>query len=443
MTVEFRAHSPEQYQALTFTTPVGLLACGIQFGKTKVGSVWMKTQNHTFTSSDDNFLVVSPTYKILTQSTLPPYLQIMADAGDFSKSDMALRIHGGGTVYMRSSTDPDSVVGITNIRAIWGDEAGLFTLYFSENLAARAAFKTAQTLYTTSPYTLNWLYRQIIQPKMRDKTARPDVTLIQAASWQNPFFPKDVIERNRLTMDPKRFNAMFGGQWERMSGLVYDCFDEVENQCDPFPLPPGTKIVGGIDWGFSDPFVFQLRAITPNGHQFQIQEFYKSGLTIMDIENVLIRLCQVHDVGAIYCGPDQPGHMEHLNRAFHKAHLKAHCMGADNSIRTGIDRHYELLKTRKLKLWRGCNPYSLDEISVFHYPNPEDLKPDQNSKDALPVKQQDHAMDCSRYISTSIYLGQDKRPPFVPNEISKNEDQYKRIERLKRRPRFAKTENWG
>ncbi len=102
----FLAHSEKQEKALFFETPMGLLACGIQFGKTKVGSVWMSMKNHTYTDPTDNFLIVAPTYKILTQSTLPPFLELMRGRGQFNKADMSMKVTGGGTVYMRSGENP-------------------------------------------------------------------------------------------------------------------------------------------------------------------------------------------------------------------------------------------------------------------------------------------------------------------------------------------------
>jgi PBSX family phage terminase large subunit len=405
----------------------------------------MKMANHTHTDPTDNFLIVAPTYKILQQATLPAYLNIMRGFGTYSKADNVFKIDGGGTVYCRTGTDPESIIGITNVRHIWGDEAGLYSLYFWENIRARAAFKEAPITLTTSPYTLNWIFKEIIRPKMKDKNARPDVDLFQAASWENPFMPMSVIEEARLTMDPRRFNALFGGQWERMSGLVYDCFDEDENQCGPVTFSHGSRIVGGIDWGYTEPFVLKIRGITPEQYHFGIDEFYRSGLTIVDIESTVVRLCGIYNIEVIYCGPDQPASIEHLNRALHKAGLRARCVAADNDVRTGIDRHYELLKTRRLKYVRGKNPYTIDEIDSYHYPEPKDLKPDQDIKDQTPVQQHDHALDADRYISIMTYLGSKLHKPTVAVEVRehKEEDQFKRIERLKRAPRFGgRSEDW-
>lgn len=397
----------------------------------------MKIANHLYTDPSDNFLIVAPTYKIMQQSTLPEYLKIMGGFGDYSKADAVFRIHGGGTVYCRTGTDPDSIVGITNIRHVWADEAGLLTLYFWENIQARAAFREAPITITTSPYTLNWLYREIIRPKMKDVTARPDVSLFQAASWENPFMPKSVIDSARISMDPRRFNALFGGQWERMSGLVYDCFDEIENTCEAFPLPHGTRVVAGVDWGYTHPFVIVVRAITPNGSHFQIGEFYQTELTIDRKVDAALRLKSVFGIETFYCDPAQPADIASFNQA------KLSAIGANNDIRPGIDRHYELIKTRRYKIFRGTSLHTEDETELYHYPRPEDRGADRDDTEDLPVDKDNHAMDANRYISLATYKQDTLRKPYVPAETPKNEDQFKRLERLKRTPRSRREEVWS
>lgn len=437
----FEPHTEKQERAIFSDRPIVVCGTGIQWGKTSVGAIKAKLAMHTFTADDDAFLIVAPTYKIMQQSTLPAFMRLMSDYGTLSRSDMTFKIHGGGICYLRTGTDPDSIVGITNVRFIWGDEAGLFTLYFWENIQARAAFKEAQIVLTTSPYTLNWLYKEIIRPKQRG-VGLANVELVQAASWENPFMPRTFIDERRKTMDPRRFNALFGGQWERMAGLVYDCFDEIENQCEAFTLPMGTKFYAGIDWGWTEPFVFKVRAVTPAGMQYGIFEIYRGHQTIMDIEAQLLRACRLFPIGAIHCGRDQPGYSEHLNRAFSREKLAAHCVPANTDVRLGIDRHYELLKTRRLKYWLGTGPHTLDELDTYHYPEPEDAKPDQKIKDQMPVQQHDHAMDAERYLSIALYDAHLRRAPIVPSE-QKPETQHQRIERLKRRPRVGGSERWS
>lgn len=391
-TLVFKPHTIKQQDAIFSDASITLLGTGIQFGKTISGAIWLKRQIHQHDEKENNFLIVAPTYKILSQSTLPPFLKYMEGFGDYNKAEACFTTHHGAKIFCRTNTDPDSIVGITNIRAIWGDEAGKFTLYFWENIQARAAFKDAPIMLTTSPYTLNWIYKELIKPHKAG--AFTNVKVIQAASNENPYFPASVFEEKKRTMDPRRFQMLFGGEWGKMSGLVYDCFDEDLNTVEPFQLPMGTKYYGGIDWGFTDPFVLLIRAVTPDGRHYQISEFYKTGCTINDI----IQLCQRKNAifGRItyFADPSQPGYIEELCRN----HIS--CIPADNDIRRGVDLHYELIKSRRFKLFKGTSPHSIDEYETYHYPEPEDLGPDDKGKDQLPVDQNNHVMDASRYPSS-------------------------------------------
>jgi len=435
---EWRPHSEKQELALFFSTIWAIIATGVQWGKTEVLAIWMKMQMHTFTDPSDNFILTSPSFPIMSQSTLPPFLALMEGLGRHDKKFNCFVMNQGGTCWFRTGTDPDSVVGIRNTRAVGCDEMGKYSLYFWQNIQGRAAPRAARILGVTSPYTLNFLYKEFIKPKALNPNARPDVTLIQAKSIENPYFSRERYEMAEKTMDPRRFAMMFGGEWGDVIGRVYDCFDEVENQCKPFVLPAGTRYVGGIDWGHTHAFVFKIRAITPDGRHFGVHEFYKTGLTISDIVTAVKRLCQVYDVSLVYCAPERPENILELNRAGVSA------IPADNSVRLGIDRHYELLKTRRLKYFEGMNPYTLDELASYHYAEPEELRPDQNAKDRDPVKQNDDAVDADRYISVMTFLRDQKTSPFVPQEVpKKSTDPHKDLARLLKGPRKGGAEEWG
>lgn len=431
----FKPHSEKQERAIFSPAKIVLAGTGIQWGKTRVGAVRMKIAMHTYVDSEDAFLIVAPSYKILQQSTLPAFLAIMEGCGTYSKADACYTTAWGTKCYMRTATDPDSVVGITNVRHVWGDEAGKFGLYFWENLQARAAFKDCPITLTTSPYALNWIFKEIIRPKTKDPTARPDVEWFSATSAENPYFPFAEYERKRMTMDPRRFNAIFGGKWEKMAGLVYDVFDEIDNTCDAFTLPPGTKFFGGLDWGFTAPFVLKVRGITPEDRHFDVYEFYKSGLTLAQKIEVGRQAKAIFGVERFFADPSEPADIA----AFNEARLT--CVPADNDIKAGIDDHYELIKTKRYKIFRGTCPYTMDEVEGYHYPDKDDLGPDEDEKELVPVKQADHAMDADRYISRMTRKGVRKNKPKTPEE-KKAEDQYQRLERLKRKSRDG-YEKWS
>lgn len=432
---KFTCHSKKQESIIFSDYDETYAITGIQFAKTTSGAWWLKRHMFTHTAKDDNFIICAPTYKILQQSTLPAFLRIMDGLGEYKSGDAEFNLYGGGKCYMRTGTEPDSVVGITNVRAIWGDEAGKFSLYFYENILARASFRKAPKLFTSTPYTMNWLYKQVLKPYKAGK--RPDILIVQARSDENPYFPKEEYERRKATMDPRRFNALYNGEFEKMHGLVYDCFDDEIHVTQPQQLPYGTKYYAGVDWGTTHPFCIHVRAITPAGLHYQVSEFYKTGLTIMDMIIAAQKLKQIWGIQLFYCDPAEPGYIEEFNRNGLPA------IGAVNDIVKGIGLHYALIKQGKFKIFGSNCPYTLDEYESYRYPEPKDLRPDQPDKEQLPVDQDNHAMDAARYATIMTYHSADKKAPHVPHKEIGAESIDQRIKRLKTRKDSRRTENWS
>jgi PBSX family phage terminase large subunit len=431
---EFVCHSEKQEQLIFSDYRETYAITGIQWAKTTSGAWWLKRHMFTHTDKTDAFIVGAPNYKIMNQSTLPAFKKIMDGFGEYKAGPAEFHMNNGGICYMRTGTDPDSVVGITNVRAVWGDEAGKFSRLFWENLLTRASFRQAPAMFTSTPYAMNWLYKDVLKPWRNGD--RPDVKIIQAKSCDNPYFPEAEYERRKQTMDPRTFNAMYNGEFEKMHGLVYDCFDEDEHTVEPFALPMGTRYFGGVDWGTTHPFVITVRAITPAGDHYQVSEFYKTGLTILDMIQVAKQLKQVWGIQTFYCDPAEPGYIEEFNRHGLSA------LKANNDIKRGIDLQYSLIKSGKFKLFRGGNPYTLDEVESYRYPEPKDLRPDQDDKEQGPVDQDNHTMDTWRYVTNMTFHTSEKKEPTVPGLRKRQESNEQRIKRLKSQRNIRHTESW-
>jgi hypothetical protein len=343
-------------------------------------------------------------------------LQLLENYGTYHRQDAMFQMKDGGKCYFRTATDPDSIVGITNVRFIYGDEAGLYSLYFWQNIQARAAFKNAQILLTTSPYSLNWVYKDLIRPKMKDKGARPDVDYIRARSIDNPFFSRPYYERMKETMDPRRFGSLFGGDWNKNEGLVYMDFDEDLNSITPFALPAGTRFYCGVDWGHSHPFVIILIAITPDGNRYQITERVKTGLTILDMIALSKQLRQYWPIEMFFCDPSQPGHIVEFNRAGIPA------CAANNNVKIGISMTYEMIKTRRYKIFRGDNLHTIDSIEGYHYKSQDDdIDSNKDLKEHDPVKQDDDCVDALRYVILATYDGYHRKMPEIISRLETTE----------------------
>jgi len=265
------------------------------------------------------------------------------------------------------------------------------------------------------------------------------VLLIQASSVENPYFNRERYYERQKTMDPRRFNMMYGGEWNKVDGMVYDCFDEEENICEPFAVPSGSRIVAGVDWGHNHPFVIKVRAVTPSGQHLDIGEYYKSGLRPSEIIEIARQKKQIFGIERFYCDPSRPEMIAEFNAN------KLPAEGANNDILMGVGRHYELIKTRKYKMFRGACPHTLDEIETYHYPSQDEIGPNQADKDHPPVDQNNHAMDADRYVTMATFKGAVKRhTPMVPGEDKKHEDTWDRLQRLKKaKSSRLNTEEWS
>lgn len=410
----WRPHSEKQDQALFSGKPITIAATGIQWGKTTVGALKIKILMHKHTDPRDNFIITAPTYKIMQQATLPEFLRVMDGCGEYSKVDACFKMHNGGTCWMRTGTDANSVVGITNVRGVWGDEAGLYSLYFHENIQARASVKEAPIIYTTSPYSLNWIYSDYIRPYHKGKL-HDDVAIIQARSNENPYFPDAEFQRKKATMDPRRFNMIYGGEFHKLEGLVYSCFNEDNHIVKPCELDPRTIYVAGVDWGYTNPACILVLGVTPENGVYLVSEYYQTNKTIGELVDAARRLKTAFNIERFYCDPSSPSNIAEFN----KARLTA--LPADNDIRPGVDAAYELIASDRFHVFEGVAPHFLDEISMYHYPEKIDVTADKDVKEQLPVKQNDHSMDAFRYPVYAMHLTRGlfaRRSPKVPRHKS-------------------------
>jgi phage terminase large subunit len=192
-------------------------------------------------------------------------------------------------------------------------------------------------------------------------------------------------------MDPRRFNMIYGGEFHKMEGLVYQNFDEDMHVVAAKKLPPDTMFVAGVDWGYTAPAAIMVLGITMEDGVFLVHEFYQQSQTINMLVDEAKRIKQLFNVERFYCDPSAPAYITEFNRNGLTA------IPADNDIRPGIDSLYELIQMDKFHVFKGHCPNFIDEVSIYHYPMEKDVGVDTHVKDMLPVKQFDHSLDAVRY----------------------------------------------
>lgn len=399
-----------------------LFCGGIQCGKTTLGSCLITDLAATLKDPEDTLIIAAPTYKILQQATLPKFLSANRAFGTFNKQESTFRYHSGVTVYMRTATNPESMEGIPNCRGVWLDEGGNVPRYFWENCMGRAARLQAPTFITSTAYAMNWL-AQIAEETLSGK--RDDTLLVQLRSVESPYFPQEEFDRQRKLLDPRRFAMKYMGLFGKMQGLVFPDVPFIKSHS----LPPETKFYAGVDWGHTDPFALVVRAITPEGVHFRVDEYFKTGLIASEIMRAVKAKHELYRFQGVWCDPSRPEYIDELTREGIPA------MPGNNAIRLGIDKHTELIRTQRFFVWEDMNPHGKDEYETYHYPEPKERTFDQSQKDELPVDAHNHSIDADRYCTMGIGVGEYKTiTPILPsqrNELSK--DHRVRIEQLKRR----------
>ena len=283
---------------------------------------------------------------------------------------------------MRSTDDPNHLEGMTLLGA-WLDEAGQMKSQVWINIQARVAVNQGPVLMTTTPYAMNWLYKEIMK---RAKEGDKDYELITWASSENPAFPKDEFERAKATLPKAIFERRYLGLFTRLEGLVYPDYNEELHVVPPFTIPDNWKWHGGMDFGHTNPTAILAIVEDPVNHVYYVvDEFYEKEASLQKIA------AWINKYPFIKVFADRQS--AHLISELQYQHGCRNVAPCDNNIDVGIIRLTQLLKDGKLKFVRGKCPNTLDEMETYHYPPPNDDKPNKDK----PVPMKNHAIDGLRY----------------------------------------------
>lgn len=227
-----------------------------------------------------------------------------------------------------------------------------------------------------------------------------------------------------------RYLRLRKGIWAAAEGMVYgDDWDRSRNYIDPpaswdivegRPRPPRSWTrYWGIDFGFTNPFVWAAYAEDPDGRLYRYLEVYRTQRIVED------HVADIHKVWAdepfparIICDHDAEDRATFERHAGRLWGRPVRTQAAHKPIAPGIDA----VRTRwrpaadgkaRLFLIRGALVYrdpelvdakkptcTEEEIEGYVYPTPKkDRPPDED-----PIKMDDHGMDQLRYVVATLDL---------------------------------------
>ncbi len=361
-------------------------------GKTAVGPVWVLKQIMRLLEERDCHaepilgMVVAPTFPVLARATAPHLVRALAGTdleGRFIPTSNRYELPDGlGTIWVLSADNPGGLEG-GQFDFVWMDEAGQMKFDAWVAIQGRTGLKQAPVLITTTPYGQNWLFSTFYR---RWQQGDPDYYVRQWSSHMNPAYPKAEYERMRKTLSPQRFAMRYDGSFVKRAGLVYPDLETCKVDWDT--IPEGGELVGGIDFGWNDPFsgIAGVRYISDEGEDclYVYYERYKRNTVL---GQHALALPPGHKWWA---DPSRPDSINELKKAGHRV------TGAYNNILVGVDAVNARIYNRRLFISSKCKAL-FAESQEYAYPEKDD-----ETHGEKPIGGFDHALDALRYLVAGV-----------------------------------------
>ncbi len=204
-------------------------------------------------------------------------------------------------------------------------------------------------------------------------------------SWKEcPRLTEEFIEQERRQFGDAWVAQEYECDFTACEGLVYPDFENAI-LWDWTP-PTSGKRVGGIDWGFRNPFAAIWGTLDRDDVLWIEGERYKRHTPLHK------HAAALPEKVAWYADPSGPTEINELRAAGHTVRA------GQNDIRPGIQAITARLITGRLRInGEGC-PNLVAESRLYRYPKEQDFTNNQEN----PVDEHNHALDALRYLISRL-----------------------------------------
>lgn len=202
--------------------------------------------------------------------------------------------------------------------------------------------------------------------------------------------------------------------WAAAEGVIFEEFDPALHVIDPFDVPASWERIWAIDFGHTNPFVWQDWALDEDRRAYLVREIYMSGRLVEDHAKQIMELTKDSPApSAIVCDHDAE------DRATFERHSGMGTVPADKAVVPGIEAVQSRLKVAgdgrpRMFFFRNAlvekDPTlvekklptcTVEEMPAYVWaPEP----PSADRKREQPVKRNDHGCDTARYLTCEIDL---------------------------------------
>lgn len=220
-----------------------------------------------------------------------------------------------------------------------------------------------------------------------------------------------------------RYQRLRWGRWVSSEGIVYENWDSSVHVIDRFVPPESWTRWHVIDWGFTNPFVWQEWAQDGDGRLFLLRELYKTRVLVEDHARAVLKLCTAGPADNRRWVVPQPRAViadhDAEDRATWERHFGMSTVAAVKGVTEGIqavqarmkpaaDGRPRLFLMRDAVLQRdpelveaGKPACTQEEVDGYVWEPAQPGKPEKEK----PLKLGDHGLDCARYLCAEVDLG--------------------------------------
>ncbi len=353
------------------------------------------------------------------------------------------RFRNGSVIVVAGLDDPQAVFSSEYDGCVM-PEANEIPLDTYEKLGLRLRYGRMpyqQLLMDCNPQSPNhWLYRLMQERKITALAMRhTDNPAIYCKDGTKTKWGTDYLDRIFKTLSGVRLRRLGHGEWAQAEGVIYDGWDSAVHVVDPFPIPRHWRRYWSIDFGYTNPFVWQWWAEDDDGRLYLYREIYATRRLVSDHAMNGLRAMHAWDETvqqprwvdaddpqptAILCDHDAEG------RATFERVVRMNTLPAPKDVKAGIQdfaERLQVLDDGKPRLFMFAN-------ARCHEPDPEltnNYKPASTqeeidsyvwdpavNKGERPLKENDHGMDAGRYICRHLAA---KSPPVTSANVSTGE----------------------
>jgi hypothetical protein len=280
----------------------------------------------------------------------------------------------------------------------------------------------------TTPFgTRGWFYKEWTHGTTHRKVRIP---------WQQcPRITADFIDEERRSFGEEWIQQEYETLFTALSGLVYPtlALPAAEGGCvwDVLGATRG-RLVGGIDWGWRNPFAAVWGALTEDDVLEIISERYMRETPLHQHATALKRIPGPQM--AWYCDPSGPTERAEMRRAGLVVNP------GTNDIRAGIAAVNARVRTQRLRISRTNCLNLIAEAQLYRYPTASERAVSGES----PIDADNHALSALRYLVSKVdarYMAQLKRRmkgDGAPPEESEADQAEKARERLEETARAVR-----